>query len=108
MNRYFKKEPIPSNKHYSRKRIRGIAKLWADNEKEFTSMCSTACRIFDEKKDYTYVRSHFVEREINKCIDCGLIENGDKLATLLISKDIEMSKVGMEIVYKLREDRLNG
>lgn len=94
-------------KFYSRKVVKGIAKLWADNEDEVIVLCSIGGRIIEEKgTDYTCIRSHFVEREVNKCIDCGLVENGEKLAALLISPDREFSTMGMEIVYELREKRL--
>lgn len=112
MNRYNRTRALSSARakgtFQSKKTIKGIAKLWADDDKEINVLCSIGGRIAAEYKDYTYIRSHFVEREIIKCVNYGLIEDGERLMAMLTSEDREMSKLGMEIVYELREKRLHG
>lgn len=96
------------NDIHSKRRIRSIAALWADDNDEFSVYCEIANRMMNEdKKSDVHVKSYFVEKEVNKCIDCGLVENGSNLAAMLTSQDREMSILGMEIVYDLREKRLN-
>ena len=61
-----------------------------------------------EGKNYADVRSYCVEREVNKCIDCGLVKEPATLVQMLTSNDKEYSEMGLEIVYELREKRLHG
>ncbi len=101
------RNPISDRKFHRRKTIRGIAKLWADDEDEMIVLCSIGgVMLAEDRVTYNHFRSHCIEREVNKCISFGLITNGEKIAAMLTSPDIEMSQMGMDIVYTMREKRL--
>ncbi len=97
----------------SKKRIRAMADIWADSVEEKAYMCSLATDIIVKEKLENQgiichrIRSFFVNYEVNKCIDCGIIEDPHKIAAMLGSQDYEMSQLAMEIIYTLREKRIN-
>lgn len=95
----------------NKKTIKAAVQLWVDNKDELSIVCNQVQAAFGDSLcqpvvQMTKLRSKLVSMEINKCIDAGLIENSQKLVDMLSSPDREMSQLGMEIVYELRNKRL--
>lgn len=86
--------------------IKGIAAAWADTIEEAKLLRPALEDVYHQKGSYDWCRSYCVMVELAKLKEAGQIEDVDRINSMLTSKDREMSQLGMEMVYNLRETRI--
>lgn len=93
----------------NKKRIRSMIRLWVDDDHEYEIVYAAACaEMLHDIYNYNIFRSKLIERELEKCVKEGVFEKDGKnrIHSMLYSVDPELSEVGLNIIYSLREQRL--
>ena len=90
----------------NKKRMKSLVKLWADDEKEIQRYMSIAGLMIPEK-GIIQTRIYFIKEELEKCKIAGLIRDPERIISLLTSNDPEMVVMAQDILFSLREKRLN-
>ncbi len=108
MSKWYNHKMEKKEEEPKRATLLGIATIWADNDDGVMSLYQECYDIWKNYgKDYTIVRSYCVKRELDKCMENGLVDDRKKIDDMLTASDRELSQLGMEIVYALRTERLN-
>lgn len=96
----------------AKKKVRNMVDFWADDPDERVNLLKYGELMVEEfpKIDKAQMeillRRKFIELEITKCQQSGVIEDVNKLRYFLDDGQAQLSDVGMQIIYQLREKRL--
>lgn len=83
----------------SRKKFKAIIDLWCDTKEEALE----AEEFIPKIPNLFDFRCFMINRFLRKWSDRGLADY-DRIRTMLESKDIEISKLGMEVIYNLKDE----